>query len=251
MRRLISVMFVVSLLALPVSAQDAQPSAEVSESTRQRARELFQEGVTHLDAQEWEAAREKFAEAYELVHEPSILLNLAHAQVEAGYLIEGAASYRRFLDEVRTGRLARNRRDAQIALNAVEARIPKIRINAPTLQEGDEITLDGAPFDRTQLGTDVQVAPGDHLVLVTRGDETYANESFTLAERERRTLDLPLTAPVAAPTPEQLARASAGRESQRRPMGDVRRRRIAVGVGVGIGVPAVLSIIAGIIIATR
>lgn len=248
MRWLISLIYVACLLATPFVLNAQAP--EASEADRARARTLFQEGVTHLDASEWEAARVKFQEAYDLVHEPSILLNLAHAQVESGHLIEGAESYRRFLDEVRTGRLARNRRDAQNALNAVEARIPKLRINAPTLQEGDEITLDGAPFDRSRLGTDVLLAPGEHLVVVTRGDETWANEGFTLAERERRTLDLALTQPVAAPTPEQLARTSVGRE-RARPSDSQRRRRIAYGVGIGAGVPTVLAVIAAIVIVVR
>lgn len=247
MHRFVSIVFAVSLLTAAASAQDSA----VSEADRARARELFQEGVTHLDASEWEAAREKFEQAYALVHEPSILLNLAQAQVESGQLMEGAESYRRFLDEVRTGRLARHRRDAQAALTAVEARLPRLRVNAPALQEGDVITLDGRPFERAQLGTDVRLAPGEHLLLVRRGDETWANEGFTLEERERRTIDLALTGPVAAPTPEQLARTTAGAEGTRMPAERARRRRLGFGIGLGAGIPVVMTIIATAIVVTR
>lgn len=249
MRRFVSVFFVVALFTTPALAQEAtDPEVEVDEASRVRARALFQEGVAHLDASEWEDAREKFEEAYDLVHEPSILLNLAQAQVESGQLAQGAASYRRFLEEVRSGPLARHRRDAQAALNAVEARMPRLRVTASTLQDGDVITLDGEPFDRSQLGTDVRVAPGEHLLLVMRGDQAYANESFTLDERERHRLDLPLTEAVAAPTPSQVARTAGTHDDAMTAPDRRRRRRLGLGIGLGAGVPMLITIIAAIAI---
>src|SRR6185369_7449188 len=63
-----------------------------------QARALSEQGLAAARAQQWDDAAAAFRARLAIAERPSTLLNLAGAEVETGHLIEGAASYRRFLE---------------------------------------------------------------------------------------------------------------------------------------------------------
>lgn len=178
---------------------------EASSSQRALARDLFGQGVTHARAENWGEAREAFQQAYDLVPQPTILLNLASAQVQSGRLVEGAETYRQFLREVTSGRLAVHREAAQQALTTVEGRIPRLELRIQGLNSDDVVKLDGEPLIAAAVQNELPISPGDHNIVVLRDGEEWANQDFTMAERELRSLDVELVQPVHVPTPEELA----------------------------------------------
>jgi len=224
---------------------------EASASQRSLARQLFRQGVADMQGERWDEAREAFQQAYDLVPEPSILLNLASAQVESGRLVEGAESYRQFLREVTSGPLAQHRRVAEEALADVHARIPRVRINIPTLQPGDVVKLDEEPLVEAVLGNELPISPGDHRLTVTREDEVLGEQDFSMAERELREISVELREPaVRVPSAEELAQQEELERQRRleeerrsRARGDDTLLYVAGGIGAAVVVAAVVVII--------
>jgi hypothetical protein len=226
--RLLVAMAVALLLPSVAAAQDVA-----------RARTLFEAGLEAARAENWEEAREAFRESLEIAERPSTLVNLAGAEVETGHLVEGAETYRRFL-EVATGRRERAlRRGAEEALAEVEARVPHATITIEGAAGGDEVRLDGEVVSAAMLGVPVPVNPGSHLLLVLRDGEEIARRGF--GARERETVDVPLA--IVAPTVEDEAA----------PMDEVivvpveppggGVDGVAIGIGVGVGVAVVVAVV--------
>src|SRR5262249_25318213 len=112
---------VLTVLAVPTA--HAQSDADTA-----RARALFQQGLDAARAEHWVDARDAFVQSLGIAERPSTLLNLAAAQVQTGQLVEGAASYRRFLEIATDAREAAHRTQAEAALTALEPRIPHVTV---------------------------------------------------------------------------------------------------------------------------
>ncbi len=183
----------------------AAPSRAQTAAERTLARQLFRDGVAAARQSRWADACGSFQRAYDLVGEPEVLLNLAGAQAETAQLVESAESYRRFLREVTSGSLARQRPQAERLLAEIEPRIPSARISANGLLAGDSMTLDGTELARATLGADLPVNPGSHVLVVTRHGAEVGRRSFTAVEGSPSTVEMQVTAPSARanalPTP--------------------------------------------------
>jgi hypothetical protein len=145
------------------------------------ARALFYEGVAHARNGQWEQALAAFQAAYGLAPEPSLLFNLASAQLRSGKLLASSANYRRFLaSSARTGP-ASARRAAELQVARIEQRIPRLRIEIEGLREGDRISLDQTRVYPDELGHDMWLDPGVHTVRVERprGDQEVRTIAVT------------------------------------------------------------------------
>jgi hypothetical protein len=211
-----------------------------------RARALFEQGLEAARAEHWDEAREAFRESLAIAERPSTLVNLAGAEVETGHLVEGAESYRRFL-ELATGRRdARLRADAESALRAVEARTPHATIAIEGSLPGDDVLLDGDALSPAMLGVPVPVNPGSHLLLVRRDGVEIARRGFGAHEGETVDATLAVVAPVVedpVPMDEVIAvpvdPPSSGSDDG-----------VWIGLGVGLGVAVVAAVIVGVVLGT-
>lgn len=227
------------------------PLAQAQSGDVGRARELFQSGLDAAHAQHWTEARDAFAQSLALAERPSTLLNLAGAQIQTGQLVEGAASYRRFL-EIATGRDAAHRGEAQSALTSVEPRIPHATITVDGLADGDEIRLDGNVLMRTMLGTSAALDPGAHEVGVTRAGRSIASQRFQLAEGLNAEISLSVTQAIASPTEAaQAATTGPMDEAIAVPVQQSDDTGIWIAVGVSIGVAVVVAVVVGVVLATQ
>ncbi len=210
------------LLGLCSGAQLSRPSGasaqEPSASERALARRAFHQGMTAARAERWEDARVAFERAWELVHRPRVLLNLATAQVHTGRLVEGAENYRRYVRENRDGADARLLREARQRLSEVEARTPQLTLRVTSLRPDDELMLDGAPVSRAVLSAPLPVNPGRHVLRVLREGAAVAEAEVTLDVGAEQSLRLEVPAPTRAatagvPGPAQAARDGAPPET--------------------------------------
>jgi tetratricopeptide (TPR) repeat protein len=146
------------------------------------ARRLFVEGVAHAARGQWELALSAFQTAYGLTPQPSVLFNLASAQLRAGKLLASNANYRRFVASGDPTVSAAARRIAEAQIARIEQRMPRLRIEIDGLREGDRILLDQARLYPDELGHDMWIDPGVHTVRVDRprGDQ----EVHTIAVTE-------------------------------------------------------------------
>ena len=213
-----------------------------------RARTLFEEGLEAARAERWEDARSAFRESLTIAERPSTLVNLAGAEVETGHLIEGAASYRRFL-ELATGRRdARLRHDAERELAEVEARIPHATIAIEGGALGDEVRLDGAVLMPAALASPLPLNPGSHLLLVMRDGREVARRAFDANERATIDVALAIVAPTVVDEPPGpmdeviVVPVDSG--------GGGSDDGVWIGLGVGIGVVVVAAVIVGVVFAT-
>ena len=147
-------------VAAPVHAQSA--------AERSLARDRFQAGVAAARDERWQDAVAALQASYDLVPRPLTLLNLAGALLQIGRLVEAAESYRMFLHEDDVP--ARQRRDAEEQLAALEPRIPHVRLRVLGLEEGDAILLDEYDLSGAALDAEYPVDPGPHSVTISRND---------------------------------------------------------------------------------
>lgn len=230
----------VLFVAVPVHAQD---DADVA-----RARQLFQSGLDAARGQHWADARDAFSQSLDLAERPSTLLNLAGAQIQTGLLVEGAASYRRFLELATSGREAAHRPEAESALALVTPRISHATIQIEGLTSRDEVRLDGNILLPAMIGTSVALNPGAHDVTVARAGRSISSQRFQLAEGASVEIALSLGAsvdPALATQPMDDALAMPVSDQHGDDTG------IWIAVGVSIGVAVVIGVVVAIVFATQ
>lgn len=180
----------------PTEASAQEPSrAEVA-----AARRLFRQGMRAGQREDWEAARQAFAQAYEIVPRPRVLLNLASAQLQTGQLVEAAESYQAFLGRVTSGPDAQYREGVEEELASLEERTPRISLDIAGLRDGDDVQVDGANISRAALNLELPLNPGLHRVQVVRGDEEISRDEFTLDEGQLHPVVLNVGTPLPSPT---------------------------------------------------
>lgn len=225
--------FAFALVASVASAQTPPPEAD-DEATREQARGIFAEGVTALEGGDCPTALDRFRRAYEMIHEPSILYNLATAEAECHDEVQAAIHYREFLAGARTGRAARFRADAQRQLRTLERTFGHLDLVVGGLEDGDVILLGERRLDATAL-TGIEAVAGEHLVTVRRGSVEVASGRVVIAARATARLELTVVYTPPPPPPAEVAREATREDDEPNVLGpapDRRRRRIVVGSSV-------------------
>ena len=227
--------------------QDLVPwdGRELSARDRQLARELFQAGVEATQSSNWAAALDAFGRVYALTHRAEVLLNLATAQAQTGALLNAIESYRRFLTSATPALQEQHGEQARAALAQVEARIPRLRIDASG-GSGTLVVLDGTALSSAELGVPLPLDPGTHTVVLREGDNLLDQESITLSEGESRTVTLEREAPTV--TPRESGVTTGETQVAPPPRQDVSQTDSDVGM-IGLGVAVGVVVVAGIVVA--
>lgn len=159
----------------PCAAQSTDPKGLAE------ARELFGEGVTHARSQQWELALRAFQSAFNLAPKPSVLFNLAAAQMRCGKLLASTANFRRFVASDDPSITRAQRQTAELQITRIEQRIPRLRVQIEGLKDGDRILLDQTRLYPNELGHDMWLDPGVHTVRVDRprGDQEVRTIAVT------------------------------------------------------------------------
>jgi hypothetical protein len=204
-------------LAVPCAASalgwSTPAQAQVTESERAAARQLFKEGDELQRAGKFVEALDKFQRAQQVFSAPTNVLRIAECDAALGHLVASAESYRAL---VRTPLPAGSPAAFQAAVDQargelaqVEPRVPRLVVQVePANVPGPQLQIDGQAVPAALFGEPFPLDPGPHKVLVYASGYVSAEQSVVLKERETRSLQVPLKpiagvtyAPGSAPPP--------------------------------------------------
>jgi hypothetical protein len=227
----------------------------VDDVTRGAARELAQQGKAAFARGDFDKARDLFHRAYTLVPAPTLAVYEGRALVKMKHLVEGEEAFVRALrtpiDKESPEQFREAVQTADSELVALRPRVPKVTIVAkgPGAEHpGLRVTVDGLAVKRALIGVEMSMNPGEHRLTANAPGGLEAQEIFTLAEKERRRVEVDVpegapevpVAPVAVPaqehpgveTPPDPSGSRAG--STQRTVGLVIAGVGVVGLGTGL-----------------
>jgi len=165
----------------------APAAAEPSPADRATARTLAQEGHTALRNGDYAMATDRFSRAVSLVHAPSLLVDLARAQLGMGKLVDAYENYNRIIREgVSPGAPAswvKALADAKAEVAAIPPRLPWVTITVAGPSE-PVVTIDGAPIGAASLGVKRPADPGQHEIRASGAGFLPATKTIALKEGE-------------------------------------------------------------------
>jgi len=161
------------------------------------AEALKQQGIQAAQSKDWELARKRFEESYALDPRPLTLFNLAAAQEHTEKLIAARNSYTTFLDKSPPGKNEKFRKLAKAAITSLDEQIPTVHVTVNGLVGGDSVEIDGHAMTATELSTPVALDPGDHMLVVLRGNESVVRKSVITSAGARDEVVLAVPPPHA------------------------------------------------------
>jgi hypothetical protein len=199
-----------SALLPPAEARAAEPSA----ADRATARTLAQEGYLALRDKDYATAADRFGRAVALVHAPTLLRDLARAQVGLGKLVDAHENYSLIIREGvapdAPAPWVQAVADAKAEIVAIPPRLPWVTITV-TGPSDPVVTIDGVTVAAASLGVKRPADPGKHeiraaakgyytakkVVVLKEGESV--NIGFELEDAPPEADPEPVEAPVAAP----------------------------------------------------
>jgi hypothetical protein len=197
----LSVSLCLWLRAHAVRAEPVDPARSAS------ARALFEQGVAHVDRDEWGAAAEAFRRALSLRDSQVIRYNLASALVELGKLVEASE----LLHIVQADAHAATSLQQQAAekLAEIEPRIARVTIHTEAAALPELVVeLDDLELGLTQFDLPLSVDPGKHVVRARLAGELIDEQSTELSEGGAALINLRAPPPKAPPAPSVAAAPS-------------------------------------------
>ena len=192
-----------ALVGAPRVARAEEPSA----ADRATARTLAQEGYDALRAERYSVAIDRFKRADALVHAPTLLRDLARAQVGLGHLVEARETYARVLRErvppKSPASWSRAVEEAKQDLAALETRVPWLTISV-TGPLHPQVTLDGQPVPESALGTKQAADPGRHELHAAGDGYLEASKIVELREGEALSVAIELERAPVEPPPKKV-----------------------------------------------
>jgi hypothetical protein len=199
MRRLLVVLGLSVSGVLSASLFSAPLFAQVSDSERSAARQLFTEGNELQKAEKYDAALDKFERAQRVFSAPTNLLHIAQCQDKLGKIVEATETYRTVirtpLPAGAPGAFQQAVEQAKTELAQVEPRVPRVKIDVtPANAASLEVRLNGQPINAALIGEPLPLDPGTHRIVVFAPGYASNEQSVTLKERDAKTLTFTLKA---------------------------------------------------------
>lgn len=217
----------VCALALPLPAR-----AEPNEADRATARALALEGHGALEKKDYKTAADRFGRADQLVHAPTLVVDLARSLQGLGRFVEAHEKYELVLREGVTSTAPKSwlraLEDAKKELDALKPRLGWVTV---ILKEPLEATvkIDGVLVPAAAVGVKRAADPGFPKITVSAaGYETF-EQTLPVGPGEEKSLDVTLKKLPDAPKPEQPA------ADPYRPRPASGTRRILTYVAFGVG----------------
>jgi tetratricopeptide (TPR) repeat protein len=184
------------LLLLQVAAASAQGARRQGgeRSERGQAGALFRQGSELFSKGRYQTALELLERAQRLYPSHKIEVSIGYALEALGRDLEAAQSFERFLRHARS-------RDNPTVLAEVEGKLRRLRrsLGRLTLDQvaaGETIVLDGAEVARAPLPHPLYLRPGEHRLVVRRGERTRFEQTLALEPGEHRLVIVSEAAPA-------------------------------------------------------
>jgi hypothetical protein len=162
-----------------------QPALAQSQDGRSAARTLAQEGAQLYEGGDFQAALQKFKQAYEQYPSPKLFFNIGQALRGLSRNVEALDAFERFLAEAKDASLD-YKEQATTHLAELIGKLARVAVDCN--RPGAAVTIDGDQLGTIPLAKPVIVEPGGHqLTLVSEGEtksshfEAAAGQSMTLA----------------------------------------------------------------------
>ncbi|HEX4335377.1 MAG TPA: hypothetical protein VH062_05655 [Polyangiaceae bacterium] len=216
------------------------------------ARRLFSEASALRQSGQWSEAAAKLREAIAIKETPGLRFHLAHCEEQVGHLLEARDDYDRSDALIRGGAAAPDVASMlEPARVALRERIPTLVVRAPADARAVGLTIDGEMIATEQLGSPVQLDPGDHTIIVSAASRVPFRLELSLKEGEDRVVEAQLApSATSAPAPTPRAGVAAPRQdtaqsAEKRGFGLRESILVAEGVvtlaGAGLGVAFLLQ----------
>jgi hypothetical protein len=193
------------LVTIAIGATAADASAQDAAALA-RARERYREGVALEASGDYPRALEAFKDVALVKSNANVRFHIALCQEKSGDWVQAAGSYRLALAEATRDNVKEMDKAVKAALAALEPKIPQITVRRGEGAAVAEIALDGRPLGNASIGAAFPLNPGPHHLKATAPDREPLSLEFTLAEAEKKTLQVTLKA---KPTPDPVPRAVA------------------------------------------
>ncbi len=221
------------------------PARAQSDADRATARTLARDAEQALNAKDYPKAIDLFTRADALVHAPTLLVALAHAEIGMGKLVEAQETLVRVAREGVAPNappaFARAIESARKELAAIEPRVPSVVIQVAGAKDV-HVTIDDAPVPSAALGVKRAVNPGAHVVRANAEGFAQAEARFTVAEGGSESVRLELQPATAAQAASTALPPAASVDAPAPAAGSTQRivGFTAIGFGVaGLGLGAV------------
>lgn len=200
-----------SRVAVVLVALSAAPNAfGQSAADKATAREVATQGIELFRAGKYPEALDLLRRAQALYDAPVHLLYIARSQEKLGQLVESAENYR-LLDHYSLPSGAPPAwtaavEDGRKELQAIEPRVPKLRILTPPGVREPSLRVDGNPVSAATLGIPRPVNPGPHHVELSSPGFEPGVADVVVQERESKDVTVQLgrqmaVTPVQGPPP--------------------------------------------------
>ncbi len=190
-------LLLVAPVALSATLLPRVAQAQVSDSERAAARQLFTEGNELQSAGKYEEALDKFQRAQRVFSAPTNLLRIAQCQAMIGKIVESAETYRTLirtpLPAGSPAAFSQAVEQAKVELGQVEPRVPTVKLevspaNVPNMQ----VQLNGQSLNSALVGEPLPLDPGTHKFLVFAPGYASSEQTITLKERDKKVLSFTL-----------------------------------------------------------
>jgi hypothetical protein len=200
------------MAAAPAAAQPTQAVAPTRSESANRAtpdpqqvamaRALFEEGLRHVDAEEWSLAADRFARVLALRYSAVAAYNLALARARLGSSVLALEGLRELLAQPG---LEATVRDAALSLQKEQqAYVGWLTVRVHGECANCVVQLDTKPLPPAALGVAVPVDPGHHVLALLRDERVIASTSLSVSKgaRVEGNLDAPASLSSSAPIAE-------------------------------------------------
>jgi serine/threonine-protein kinase len=174
-----------------------------SASNKAVAEQLFQEARELMAQAHYEEAIPKLQASLDLARGSGTLGSLAVCYEQLGKLASAWVHYKEASVHADREGNPNRAKAAQAQAAALEPRLPRltIRVASSDTVPGLAISRDGNVLTPAMLGIAVYVDPGEHEVTATaQGYQPFSN-TFTMAEAETHTVEIPMLSPLPKPVP--------------------------------------------------
>lgn len=168
----------------------ATPSA--ADDVRERARRHFEAGRAALEVDQFDVAIAEFTSALALSPSPVLLYNIGRANERKGDPGAALVFYRRAVQA--PGADAEVVRRGAAAIERVEAVLARAILVLVGVPEGAAAELDSEPVSGLRARTELEVAPGEHVIRVTAPGKTPFEQRVAVSRGRRLEIRVALRA---------------------------------------------------------
>lgn len=180
----------------PVQAQTAEELAA--------ARQVFGEGKALEGKGQWAPALEKFKKVAMVKMTPQVRFHIALCEENLGRMVSAIKGFELAFEDAKLAgsSAAEVEKLAPDRAAALRNRVGKLRVEVTGRLIDSRITLDDTALGAKELGTDLPVDPGAHVVEVRdkNGKSTFKKE-LTVAEKASEKIEVPVDDKAAPPAP--------------------------------------------------